>query len=171
VNHLKLLILVGFLLTFMAGLTVGRLHPFVAAKSTENRPWLSQQLNLSTEQQRQMKQIWSDAALFPPDIPRKFHEVDHQRDEAVRALMSDPQRARIEQITREHDAKIASLQAERDRANREAEDRSRQILTDEQRKKFDEILKAHGHRRGNPMMRFRGRPSTVPAAKPDNKMT
>jgi hypothetical protein len=151
-KELKLAILFGFGLMFFAGLTVGRWNK-AAAPAHENRPWLSQQLNLSKLQEQQMKKIWSEAASAQ-SAARQLHDADRQRDEAVRSMLSDDQRAQLESIIQEHDARIGTVQKDREKAIRDAEDRTRTILSDEQRKKFDEISKAHGHRRGNPMLRF-----------------
>jgi hypothetical protein len=149
---LKLAILFGFGLMFLAGLTVGRWNK-AATPSHETRPWLSQQLNLSKVQEQQMKKIWSEAASVQSGA-RQMHDADRQRDEAIRAMLSDDQKAQLELIVKEHDARVTAVQTEREKAIRDAEDRTRNILSDEQRKKFEEISKAHSHRRGNPMLRF-----------------
>ncbi|HEV2687716.1 MAG TPA: hypothetical protein VGV35_04155, partial [Bryobacteraceae bacterium] len=50
---------------------------------------------------------------------------------------------------------------EKSQAMRDAEDKTRLILSEEQRKKYDEILKAHGHH-GPPIMRRRPRGNPGP---------
>src|SRR5256885_1998419 len=98
---------------FLAGLTVGRWNK-AAAPAHESRPWLSQQLNLSKMQEQQMKKIWSEAASAQPGA-RQVHDADRQRDEAIRSMLSDEQRAQLDGIIQQHDARVGALQSDREK--------------------------------------------------------
>jgi hypothetical protein len=167
VTSLKLAIVIGFSLMFAAGLTIGRSHQPALAPH-QDRSWLSAQLNLAPSQEQQMRQIWSETAAAQRDN-RQYRELDHQRDQAIRAMLTPRQRSQLDQIIHDHDARVAALNAQRDRIVQEANAKTRDILNDQQRLKFDEIESAHGHRRGIPMKRFRqhsagsSRPGTRPA--------
>jgi len=171
VSNLKLVILLGFVLIFAAGITVGRSpalkdQPQLKGPGHEHS-WLSNQLHLSSQQEAQMKSIWSDPSITRPDIPKLCREADHQRDEAIRDMLTPDERAKYEQIQREHDATIAAVFAEKSQAMRDAEDKTRLMLSEEQRKKYDEILKAHGHHGPPVRRRARGNgPAQAPAAAP-----
>lgn len=152
-TSLKLAIVIGFSLMFAAGLTIGRSHQPALSPRT-NRSWLSSQLNLTPSQEQQMRQIWSEAATAQADN-RQYRELDRQRSESIRALLTPEQRSQLDQINRDHDAQVAALNAQRDHIVQEANAKTREILDDQQRLKFDEIENAHGHHRGMPMKRFR----------------
>ncbi|MDB5332634.1 MAG: hypothetical protein JWP03_3785 [Phycisphaerales bacterium] len=152
--RLKLVMLLGFALMFVAGLEVGRTRKIVpGVKPSDPQPAASligRELNLTADQREQMKKIWEPVGHHPE--PTEFKEADRQRDESIRALMSEDQRSRYEQILHDHDAKIAALRAEHDEAMRDAQQKSRAILTEAQQKTFDAMLKEHGHRHGPPGM-------------------
>src|SRR4051812_6824781 len=95
----KLIVILGFMISFGAGLAVGirtqrQLQP-EAVPNRDHRPkdggpggWLTRELNLDAKQQEQMKSIWSEAAR------RGGHEQDdrraqlrNERDEAIAALI------------------------------------------------------------------------------------
>lgn len=165
-TSLKLAIVIGFSLMFAAGLTIGRSHQPALAPH-QNRSWLSAQLNLTPSQEQQMRQIWSDAAAAQGDN-RQYRELDRQRDQAIRAMLTSEQRSQLDQINHDHDADVAALNGQRDRIVQEANSKTREILNDQQRLKFDEIESAHGHRRGLPMKRFRQHStgSSLPGTRP-----
>jgi hypothetical protein len=161
VSNVKLMILLGFVLMFAAGMTVGRspaLKEPPPLKGHEHS-WLSNQLHLSSQQEAQMKTIWSDSSITRPDIPKLCREADHERDQSIRNLLTPQEREKYDQIQREHDATIAAIFSEKNQAMRDAEDKTRLILSEEQRKKYDEILKAHGHH--GPPARRRPRPNST----------
>ena len=167
-TSLKLAIVIGFSLMFAAGLTIGRSHQPALAPH-QNRSWLSGQLNLTSSQEQQMRQIWSDAAAAQGDN-RQVRELDRQRDRAIRAILTPEQRSQLDQINHDHDADVAALNAQRDRIVQEANAKTREILNDQQRVKFDEIENDHGHRRGLPMNRFRQNSScsSLPGTRPSS---
>jgi hypothetical protein len=169
-SNLKLAIVLGFTFMFIAGLAVGRspggIPSLRAPKAEAQRSWLGNELRLTAPQQEQMKTIWSNPAITRPDLPKQFHDCDHQRDEAIQNLLSPEQKLQFEQIKRDHDAKVAALTADRNQAMRDAEDETRLMLSEDQRKKYDEILKAHGHHflQRRPPVRRGGRPEADPSS-------
>jgi Spy/CpxP family protein refolding chaperone len=164
--RLKLVMLLGFALMFVAGLAVGRSRKIVpAAKPPDTQPAsiIGKELNLTPEQREQMKKIWEPVGHHPE--PAEYKDADRQRDESIRALMSEDQRAQYELIIHDHDTKIAALRAEHETAMRTAEAESRAILTEAQQKTFDQMIKEHGHRHGPPGMHRGGKrngPETAP---------
>lgn len=167
-SNLKLVILLGFVFMFVAGLAVGRAPKTEPQKDKDHgKSWLGNELHLTPDQQKQMKAIWSSPEVTRPDIGKLCRDTDRQRDQAVLKLLTPEERQQFDQIKKDHDAKIAALFAEREQAMRDAEEKTRQMLTDEQRKKYEEILKAHGHHFGpQHPVHHHTRPTTGPSAGP-----
>src|SRR4051812_18462850 len=109
----KLVVILGFLVSFAAGLMVGwrvvsPLHPGAAGlgsaeparghsttqtsgpRGRDPRGWLTEVLKLSSEQQAQMKEIWDD----PAHQGRREHDERRQalrksRDESITRLLTE----------------------------------------------------------------------------------
>ncbi|HEX4793778.1 MAG TPA: hypothetical protein VH370_08305 [Humisphaera sp.] len=171
-SNLKLAIVLGFALMFIAGLAVGRSPadnretPAMSPQRPQHS-WLGNQLHLSAEQEKQMKAIWSSTAVTRPDLPKQFHECDKDRDQAILDLLTPEQRQQFDRIQLDHKDRVEQLNSERSQSMRDAEDQTRQILSEDQRKKYDDILKAHGHhgppRNAMVHRRARGGSETEPA--------
>jgi len=161
VTGLKLAILLGFGLMFAAGLAVGRAGRMAAAsqRHTADPSYLAARLNLTADQQKQMECIWSDALTKAPDMPARVHDLDVARDAAVEKDLSPEQRTTFEQLEAERDSQVTALRAERDKILHDAQDKTRAILTPDQTKIFDQIIKESGH--FSPSMRYQG-PATQP---------
>jgi Spy/CpxP family protein refolding chaperone len=163
VNRLKTAIVLGFTLMFIAGMAIGEFRK-PAPRRSSSRSWLSDQLELTSEQQQRMRDIWSAAAESAPRS--RFREIDRQRDTAIDQLLSDEQKRTYAGILHDHDAQVAALRALHDQAVRDAEEKTRAILTTPQRQKFDEITRQHGHRFPAPINMARRRPPSNPTTRP-----
>jgi len=149
----KLLVVIGFVLAFGAGVAMGPKlwHPAVAAPTTRpahQASWLKAELNLNAEQQEQMEKIWSETAH------RSRHEQDEarrrlvkERDEAVTALIPDGDRAKYAEAQKKFSEGNAAIEREFRNSFANAVERTKQILTVEQRRKYEELLKARGAER------------------------
>ena len=145
----KLVVTLGFLVAFSAGLVVGlQTHTSApAAVVSTTRPttqprggFLPAALNLTPEQQEKMKQIWANVA----DRDRKEQFDKHnqcrkERDEAILALLSTDQKTTYDDIQKtfrdKNDAIDREMRAEFDRKVEE----TNEILTPEQRVKYAEL--------------------------------
>ncbi|HWB54506.1 MAG TPA: hypothetical protein VG722_09945 [Tepidisphaeraceae bacterium] len=143
-NKTIVTILLGFLLTFAAGVVVGLVparHMFPPPPPPD-RSWLADQLHLTKDQRDQMQQIWSEVMPHPRDqMMDKRHELQRQRDDAVRDMLTPEQRKKFDDIVHTYDQSFADLQKERGKAIQEAIARTKLILNPEQRQKYEEILK------------------------------
>src|SRR4051794_26260922 len=104
----KLVVIIGFVVSFAAGLIVGvasRQASMAAPPTT--RPtrmgWLASELTLSPEQQQQLTKIWSETA----DRGRREHEdARHQfrreRDEAIAGLLHPEDMGAYDQIQKQY---------------------------------------------------------------------
>lgn len=172
----RLMVTGGFVVAFLAGLIVGltRLAPQAPqAGGDGDRPrdrgsWLVEQLSLTPDQQQQMKAIWDEAAKSghrqQRDQRRRMKET---LDAEIAALIREEDRPRYEQLRADYDAKIAAMEAEWKRAFQNAVERTKAILTPEQREKYESIL-ARQQWDGGQRDRNRGttRPTTAPATQP-----
>lgn len=170
-NQLKAVILLGFALMFAAGLAVGRSRTPAAQPPASDDAFghLREQLNLSPAQHEQIQKIWRDARSHADTLAHQIHDADHNRDDAIKQLLTPEQRQAFDKIQQERDARITALRGEMAHTMQDAEKNVRALMTPEQLKKFDEIARQHRHHHGpSPMMGTwrprHGEPSTAPAA-------
>src|SRR5688572_24268441 len=161
----KLFVTFGFAIAFAAGLMLGvSRHPGEPRSGREpdadgpltgehdpgtngggqhspggRASWLAQQLDLAPEQQEQLKQIWSDVAGRGGRHQwERRRELHAQRDAAVEKLVRPEDRAAYEQIVRDYEGKTAAIETEWRQSFESAVERTRGILTPEQREKFEQ---------------------------------
>jgi hypothetical protein len=161
----KVVVILGFLVSFAAGLTVGwrvmphRVTSVPEIKSTQSgeRPprggnpgqgptgWLTAVLKLSPDQQEKMKQIWSEAAHEGRGEREKRRQaLRRERDESVTKLMAESGRkADFEKIDQDYKKGLSDLDAEWKAKFNTAVEQTKAMLTDEQRSHYEEILKRH----------------------------
>ena len=153
VGKIKLIFVVGFLVAFAAGLMVGMVGGRATAAPSAaihvGHSWLGEELDLTSQQQDQIHKIWADVTRDGPGGGQRWGQMDKQRDQEVRALLTPEQLPGYDQILRAHHERVDAIRAETRKAPyEEAERRTREILTDSQRLKFDEITrKRHEHDR------------------------
>jgi Spy/CpxP family protein refolding chaperone len=167
VNHLKLFILLGFAIMFVAGLTIGRAYPtprppVVAAPTTQpdagsGFPTIDKQLDLSPTQKLQMEKIWKDAHAKTDALSHQFREFDRDRDGSIKAMLDPDQQEQYLEIQHQRDEHVNALRAEISTTMKAAEKETRELLSPDQQKKFDEIVK-HGPRHGPPPLMMGGGP-------------
>ena len=147
----KLVMLLCFIAALAAGVAAG-----MAFSRFSRRPHpRPDPLNLTPPQREQMRQIWSSVESTSRTQHReRMDALRKEREDAVRALLTDEQKAQYGAVLQAHDQKMADLTAERKKAIEDAVERTRKILTEQQCSKYDEMLKkrAGWSRRGRPNM-------------------
>jgi Spy/CpxP family protein refolding chaperone len=137
----KVILLVCFVAAFAAGTTAG----LVAGKSQprpHDRSWLMAQLSLTTQQREQMRKIWSEAMdASVTQYGEQRRAIAGERDKAIAALLTQEQQPKYEQILRECNQKLAELSEQRKHAFEQAVEQTKQILTPDQGKQYDELIK------------------------------
>jgi Spy/CpxP family protein refolding chaperone len=129
----------------VAGMVASRL-PRVPASPTPaaaKGDGLSEQLDLSAAQAQQMREIWETVRQQVRTSQSEADKLQRGRDEELVAMLSREQRAKFEKISRSYADRFAELRKQRDQAFATAVDKTRNLLSDEQRRKYDEILKTH----------------------------
>lgn len=141
----RIVVLAGFLIAFAAGLVVGlRVDRGEARPTTRQswRGWLAAELKLNTSQQEELNKIWSDTAQRGGhDLTERRRQLSRQRDEAIAALVRPEDKPRYQAALKEHADKTAELDRQWRERFQNSIQRTKEILTPEQRAKYEEMLK------------------------------
>ena len=158
----KLIVIIGFVVSFAAGLIVGIESRQTSIASTPGtattRPshgpgpgMLAAELNLSPQQQEAMKQIWSEMAKHG-----RGEQEDHrrqlrtERDDAIASLIRVEDKEKYDQIRKNYSDQTAAMDKEMRSRFDEAVRRTNEILSPEQQAKYKEFLSRHQFDRGGP---------------------
>ncbi|HLX59724.1 MAG TPA: hypothetical protein VKX17_00450 [Planctomycetota bacterium] len=168
-TSLRVIIVVCFGMAFGAGLVAGKLWertasaaaqtaqpPSVVTPKPEDKSevaekhdvqqggWLAP-LKLTSEQNEQMKAIWSGVMKNGPQRHKQSEALKKERDDAVKALMTEEQRGKYVSLNTkfEHSnadawAKMQETQA---RCRKERDEGVKAIFTDDQKRYYDDIYK------------------------------
>ena len=110
------------------------------------------ELKLTPAQKAKMDEIWDGVVR----AARKLHEEQRQafqkrRDEAIRAILTEEQKARFDEVLKDYDSKKPERDKERDMAReklfQEAVEKTKLILNAEQRTKYEAWLKSRHEER------------------------
>jgi Spy/CpxP family protein refolding chaperone len=144
-TKIRLLIVACVLVVFAAGVALG------LAMSRPHRPGrggsaLAGQLGLTAAQQTEMHNIWAEVmSKARQEEGQQREALRKERDDAIRALLPDAQVVRYEEILKTYASKTAALNMALEEGRRktfdEAVARTKTILTEKQRVKYEEILK------------------------------
>jgi Spy/CpxP family protein refolding chaperone len=167
----RLIVMVCFMAAFAAGLTVGIKESRTPEDAKESRSrrcgGLSSELNLSSEQREQMRQIWSEMARRGGrEREERRRELWREKDQAIAELIRPEDRPRYDEVVQNYSEKMRSLEREWRTSFETAVEQTRQILSREQREKYEKILDRHRSERGRGWYRggWGGRPpATAPA--------
>jgi cell division protein ZapA (FtsZ GTPase activity inhibitor) len=140
----KIIIFITFVLAMGAGVAVGMLGArTVPARVPPGDPqsWLVSELQLSPDQQVKMKQIWQEMLQ---DKGRQYGEemrqLQQQRDAAIAALMTPDQKEQYTKINQDFAARTREVWQRMERDFSAAADRTKQILDDRQKEKFQAMM-------------------------------
>ncbi len=146
-TKIKTVLIISFLVIFAAGVGVGL---FVGWRTRPHRGGsrLTRELNLTQKQREQMRKIWTESyrGAARQAIRERKQELRKERDQALQNLLDDKQKAQYQQITEEYSRKQAELSEERKKLRQDAIEKTKLILSESQRKKFEELLKKRGDR-------------------------
>ena len=170
----RAMILVCFLAAFAAGVGVGLVAWQRPHKRTRHST-LMRELNLTPEQRTQMREIWSGLrGAMRRDRRKRRDALREERNDAIRSLLNENQVPKYEDILQEYSRKMDELAEQRKKRFDEAVKRTKSILTEEQRAKYEELLKKR-RKDGPPPRAHRppgGKPvdgGTGPRAKPQRE--
>jgi Spy/CpxP family protein refolding chaperone len=167
-KRVKSVVVGSFVLALCAGTLMGvGVARLSDRPAVEPRSQLATELQLTPEQQSKMEAIWSDAMQSTgPSFMDRRRALQEERDAAIAELLPPALLAGYDKIIDKYRASMDALNQERAKAIEDAEARTQEILSGEQRAKYLEIMKRReagprGGRGGFDGGR-RGRPTTAP---------
>lgn len=167
-NRVRSLIVLMFLSAFAAGVCAA-----LVAKTPVKQPsergggpsFLTAELNLSKSQQEEMMKIWGgmmDRGQWQKDAEQR-RNYQKQRDDAIRQLIPAEKRAEVDKINEAYSAQMTEMGEQRKKTFESAVEKTKAILSPEQREKYEEFLKKRSEGRRGP---GGGSPSTAPGMGP-----
>ena len=162
----KALLAVAFVLVFAAGVLVGmsrqpRANAGLAPRPDDRKGLLVKALNLTPEQDEQMKATWSGVEKLRRDVWEKRRRLDQDRQEAILNLLTGEQHLIYEQIHQEYLQHLDEMDKQVQQAVGEANEKTMSILTAPQLEKFEKMQREHELHRPR---RSRPGPTTGPVA-------
>ena len=157
----RVVVLICFVMAFAAGLLVGtqmqrRQVATGADSSATTRPerpprggggpagWLERELGLNADQKAQLEKIWSETArMGGRERDDKRRQLRRERDEAIAALVPPEHYGKYDQILAHYFAQTEAIDQEMKAAFDESVRKTKEILTSQQRAKYEELLKRH----------------------------
>jgi len=151
----KLTLVTTFTLALGAGLVVGiAAAKRGAAASLLTKPGTPQtthsrstaaDLNLTAQQQEQVKGIWASVTQGPvKTLAEKRKSLQKERDDAVNRLFTSEQKVEYDRIQAEYASKSEKLNKDRQQHFDAAVEQVKRILNDTQRQKYEQMLKERG---------------------------
>lgn len=158
----KLVVIVGFIVSFAAGVMVGinaqrrSIVTEAAAPGATTRPshrggWIAAELNLTPQQEEQLKQIWSETARSGSggggrgEHEDRRRQLRRERDEAIAAIIRPEDKSRYDEVMKNYTTQMDAMDAEARKRFEDAVRRTKALLRPEQRVKYEEILKRRSH--------------------------
>ena len=137
-------------LAIAAGVVIGMVASRLPSRNATAAPpvqsseatGLAADLNLSPAQSDEMKKIWE---AVRDDLRQGFSKAEslqRQRDEEIAGLMTTEQRQQFEKLTKKYANQYDDLQESRRKTFDNAVARTRNLLNDQQRHRYDAILKS-----------------------------
>ena len=137
----KAAIVMAFVLALAAGAALGMLGSRSLPRHGGGESWLTNELQLSPEQQKKMNDIWTDLLKTKGhEFGDQMHALQQQREAAIAKLLSDSQKADYQRINDEFAQRGRELWKQAEQQFNAAADRTRLILTDTQRPKYDALV-------------------------------
>lgn len=163
-TKLKFLAGLALCLAYVAGIATGWAGFTLAGEKSppprDRGSWLSHELQLSPDQKTQMEAIWSKEAMG--DDRARVRELYDQRNNEVRAILSEDQKKTFDEIYRVSEEKREAVYSERRLRHQKAVDETMAILDPKQQEKYRKIvedLDKRGPNRDHGMMPMGKKPS------------
>jgi Spy/CpxP family protein refolding chaperone len=160
-----MILLMAVVVVFAAGTTLGVWLTRSYALAEGRGAGLARELGLSPAQREQMEKIWSEQAgpVFR-QIGARRGDAAQQRDQQIRDLLSDEQRARYDAIQQDYSHTLDQLSEDRKKAFDEAVKSTEAILTSEQVAKYEDMLSRRRDRGGRGGHRWQSTTSSRPTS-------
>lgn len=106
-----------------------------------HEPGILRELNLTDAQKAKILPIWEEVLRSGrrPPSPELLDQAREELESKLDALLTEDQRKQYRQYQADYDVKLQSMRKSLDEVFGPAEQQTRELLTPEQQKKFDEI--------------------------------
>lgn len=140
----KAVVAIGFAVALLGGGAAGLLlsryiKPAPPAVMTGTAP-LSVELKLSADQQSQIRQIWEQVQGVNASSYDAAQMLEHWRDDQVMKLLDDDQKKAFGKINVEYSDRYTAMTAKRDVAFKDAIEKTKRLLNEDQRRRYEQIL-------------------------------
>lgn len=144
-SRTRVILTLLFVLTLSSGLVAGMLVTRLPAttgpqETGKPRTPFAEALQLTDEQNDKMRQIWERVRDNVDQCFIDAQEVQKRRDQELMELLTADQKAKFARIQKDSSAALAKLKLDRDGMFQKAVAETKQILTESQQKRYDEIL-------------------------------
>ena len=148
-TRVAIALVVMFVLTMSAGVVTGRMtsrppqpaEPLTQPAGVAGGSPLAAELGLSAEQAARMRPIWEAARDTARACAAEADRVQREHEEQLVAMLSDEQKAKYQGLTEANHRRIAELDARRRGAFREAVDKTRAVLREDQWRAYEQIIR------------------------------
>ncbi len=146
-----LIFILAFALMLSAGVVVGRLS--IRRPPMPPPPpgpaWFDEQLRLSVDQRKQMETIWSETRQKIEKGFDRYRSLEAEREQAIGKILSSEQKGEYDKIVQTWRDQRGEIERDRQKCEAEANDRSRGLLDEGQRKRWDELKQMRERNRGH----------------------
>ncbi len=134
------ILLGAFCLTLAAGGVLGRLAAPARNSISADAGWLAQQLQLTPEQRTQVQAIWDETHARMDAHVAEQREIENQFRQSVGLILTDDQKARYKMLEDQFDQQSKLSDAALDAQIDASVEKTKLILTPEQREKYEQLL-------------------------------
>jgi Spy/CpxP family protein refolding chaperone len=146
-TKMRLMVTVCFLVAFAAGTTLGMLVRRPPERVHHGRSYLARELDLTLEQQEQVSKIWRETTRAAQQQQREQRDdLQRARDEAICSRLSVEQALWYDEVMKEYARALAEGSQLRRRMTEDAVKRTKEVLNEEQRAKYEKLLQARTER-------------------------
>jgi len=144
----RLIVAVAVIVSFFAGAMVDHVFrgPGMPPGGPHGGPggpggYIASQLGLTADQQAKMKDIWQNTfRRSGPENHAKRDELRHQQEQSIAALIRPEDKPAYDKILADTKSKMDAMDADGKKAFDEAVSKTKQILTPDQLKKYEQII-------------------------------
>jgi Spy/CpxP family protein refolding chaperone len=139
-------LVLAYVLALAAGTTSGVLAERLRAPNNDNAAApLAVQLQLTDDQRDRMRQMWEQAQQTVDDCYKQAQSIERERDQALVDLLTDEQKAKFAPMDKAYAEQFAALAARRTEAFEDAFDKTEQLLSSDQKTKYEQIVRDRLH--------------------------
>lgn len=136
----RIIVVILFIVAFGAGLSVAKVFHREPAPSERGPSMLSRELNLTEKQREEMFTIWENIYKTGSDERSERRDLSRKRSDAIAALIPQKKQEELARINEDYNRSMQELMTQGRERYKQAVEETKSILTNDQRKKYEEIL-------------------------------